>query len=244
MGDTTRNREAFKNRLKNQSQFSLYNDVSHIYYHRKRNRMVECMNNKSADNLENVFNLHNKSDNESKRTLTPLDNIGCKQRSLVVCDIGKENGMRAKWDKEAERILNIVRERKAAANYNRSKINPYRNGYLKQTVALKVTEQNYNLINKWVQYKHGKEDNKKGLIHQVEEDRRQRIQKRCEYGRKSSGLITAQKNRNKVLGLKDSPGKNERRDKNIEDRRSIISDYKMKQQKINKMRKVSIIITY
>eukprot|EP00826_Nyctotherus_ovalis_P012690 TRINITY_DN13379_c0_g3_i1.p1 TRINITY_DN13379_c0_g3~~TRINITY_DN13379_c0_g3_i1.p1 ORF type:complete len:241 (+),score=36.80 TRINITY_DN13379_c0_g3_i1:635-1357(+) len=234
---------------KNSSQIGLSNENVDYEGHRKSNRLVECMtSNKSVDDLRDVFNLKGKGRAGLRRTLTPVDHNLQSQKQLTLHREHakkevKKTG-RKKWDQEAERILNVVRKHKekVVADYNRSHINPYRNGFLRKSVTPKITERSCNLANESA-FK--KDDSKRDLIDQIEEDRRLRMLKRSEYGRKCTGLMPVQKDRNEIFGTKLSSRRNEQREwreGRVEDdrARSIISSYKMKLKKINEMKKVRV----
>lgn len=215
--------EVLRNKIKNQSQISFYHDNNFEYYGRN-NKLIECMTpNRSTGNLNNSFYSKSRKNQDIKHPMTDH-----KRQQLLESSTQHHKGeerMRARWDKEAERILNIVREHKekTASDYNRSKINPKRNGSLIKSVTPKITEASYCLINKPFL--------KNNLIQKMEEDRKQR------HGRKSSGLLPAQKDRSVVLINKISPGKK------LDEKtwsESVIAEYKVKLEKLNKMKKVNV----
>lgn len=249
LGTCGRGSEAVKNMQRNLSQIGFSNENVDYEGHRKSNRLVECMaSNKSADDLRDVFSLKGKGHPELRRTLTPVNHSLQNQKQFTLRREHAKKEVRKtgrkKWDQEAERILNVVRQHKekAVADYNRSHINPYRNGFLRKSVTPKITERSSNLTS---EFAFKKENSKKDLINQIEEDRRQRILKRSEYGRKCTGLMPVQKDRNEIFGTKLSSRRNEEREwreGRVEDdrARSIISSYKMKLKRINEMKKVRV----
>eukprot|EP00826_Nyctotherus_ovalis_P044198 TRINITY_DN4761_c0_g1_i1.p1 TRINITY_DN4761_c0_g1~~TRINITY_DN4761_c0_g1_i1.p1 ORF type:complete len:264 (-),score=92.84 TRINITY_DN4761_c0_g1_i1:337-1128(-) len=244
---STRHSEAIQNKAKNnECQISLKQEDASDY-HRKSNGLVECMGyNKSS---ESVLCVRSRKSQDVKHSQTPV-NLLKHQKRFVFAESGRAEEQtvtekkpgRAKWDQEMERILTVVREHKekATAEYNKSKINPRRNGSANKCITPKVTEQVYGIVNE-----HGKDDTMKSLIHQVEEDRKQRMQRRCEYGKKSSGLVSAHKGRNGILGLRTNTGKNEQRVRDEDGMWSeaIVSEYKAKLEKLNKMKKVGVGVT-
>ena len=84
-----------------------------------------------------------------------------------------------------------------------------------------------------------KGDPHKDLIKQVEEDRKQRLEKRVEYGRKNSGLIPVQKTQRNPIKNPIVPERNlqsKKKDDQME-LQSIIEIYQKKLKKINNMKK-------
>jgi len=227
VGDSNR-QEALRNKIKNQSQINFNQEDTNFEYNGRNNRLIKRITqNRSTGNLNNFFYSKNRRSQEIKHPMIDHKRQDLLRSSNNEHPKDKEDSMRARWDKEAERILNIVREHKekTAADYNKSKINPKRSGYLIKSITPKITEASYCLINKPLL--------KKDLIQKVEEDRKQR------YGKKSTGLMPAQKDRSVLLDNKISPGKKLKGDEKILPE-AVIAEYKVKLEKLDKIKKVIV----